>query len=378
MSETLTAALPPLYSRWIDEVLSGPVPEETAATCSNCAMCSKDGAPASGPGFFFNPETKCCTYIPELANFLVGRILSDDDPVFASGRVTVEARLRAGFAVTPLGMAMPPAFKHLYSTTAHKAFGINRDMRCPHYLADEGGRCGVWKHRSAICATWYCKHLRGAVGAKFWKSLQQLLLAVEQSLARWCVLELDVGVKALGVLFPTKTPPDPALQPASQPTSQPEGPALEVEVDRRAYASAWGNWMGREQEFYCEAARLVDALNWQDVIAIGGPELKIQEQLLREAHGKLQADELPPSLKAGKIHVFAIRQNTRRVVSYSAADPLDVPLNLMTTLPYFDGRPTLESLAAIEEKEGLKLSHKLVRKLADFEILVSGESPANK
>jgi len=45
----------------------------------------------------------------------------------------------------------------------------------------------------------------------------------------------------------------------------------------------------------------------------------------------------------------------------------------MAVLPYFDGRSTSQSMAAIEKQEGLRLSPGLVRKLADFEILVAGE-----
>jgi hypothetical protein len=39
------------------------------------------GAGSSGASALaFHPETKCCTYIPALPNFLVGRIVEDDDP----------------------------------------------------------------------------------------------------------------------------------------------------------------------------------------------------------------------------------------------------------------------------------------------------------
>src|SRR5947209_14647397 len=89
-------ALPPLYAAWMDQLLAGSIPEETEATCSDCAMCTTGSGQASVSPFFFDPRTKCCTYIPQLPNFLVGRILADDDPAFAAGRATVEARLRTG------------------------------------------------------------------------------------------------------------------------------------------------------------------------------------------------------------------------------------------------------------------------------------------
>src|SRR5215470_8438493 len=95
--------LPSLYAAWMDQMLAGPIPRETDATCDNCVMCTEDGR-STKDRIFFNPETKCCTYTPVLPNYLIGRILADDDPSFASGRATVEERLHAGIAVTPLGL----------------------------------------------------------------------------------------------------------------------------------------------------------------------------------------------------------------------------------------------------------------------------------
>ena len=60
-----------------------------------------------------------------------------------------------------------------------------------------GGRCGVWKNRHAVCATWFCKHERGAFGSRAWRALQGLFQSLEDELALWCVNELDVGPRAL-------------------------------------------------------------------------------------------------------------------------------------------------------------------------------------
>ncbi len=85
-----SSALPPLYAGWLDQMLAGPLPEETESTCSQCAMCASGNvAPSSATGFF-SPQIKCCTYVPRLWNFLVGGILDDDDPAALRGRATVE------------------------------------------------------------------------------------------------------------------------------------------------------------------------------------------------------------------------------------------------------------------------------------------------
>src|SRR5262249_54047658 len=156
-----SSPLPPLYATWIDQLLGARIPAETDATCDDCAMCAPAGtASQSTAEMFYNPDTKCCTYVPTLPNYLVGRILRDDDPAFAAGRKTVETRLENGVAVTPLGLGMFPVFGLLYRQTAEQTFGRSKSLLCPHFMAEAGGRCGVWKHRAAVCATWYCKFVR--------------------------------------------------------------------------------------------------------------------------------------------------------------------------------------------------------------------------
>jgi len=100
------STLPPLYAGWMAEFLDGAVPAETAATCEQCAMCAPDAAaPVSLD--FFDPATKCCTYIPSLPNFLIGRILDDASPEAAPGRASIERRIDERVGVTPLGMQTP-------------------------------------------------------------------------------------------------------------------------------------------------------------------------------------------------------------------------------------------------------------------------------
>lgn len=82
--------LPPLYDGWMLELLEGVIPRESRATCNNCAMCSQPGAESGPRERYFDPTIKCCTYIPVLPNFLVGRILTDDDPAARPGRLAVE------------------------------------------------------------------------------------------------------------------------------------------------------------------------------------------------------------------------------------------------------------------------------------------------
>jgi hypothetical protein len=354
--------LPPLYAAWIDELFAGPIPEESNATCSDCAMCSPEHP--GGSEFFFNAQTKCCTYVPRLPNYLVGRILGDADPAFAEGRNTVGERLRAGVAVTPLGLGRPPVFDQLYRRNP-RGFGHSRSWRCPHYL-EEGGRCGVWKHRAAVCATWFCKYVRGEVGRGFWQAVHRLLSHVEQSLAAWCVLELDVGAAALDCLFPPPQFPDRNKGMDSY--------ALDGRVDPAAYRLVWGNWLGREAEFYQECAGRVKALTWQQVLALGGPQVRASARLAQDAYRKLVTHDMPTALKVGSFQILNLTVENGCVSAYAGSEFLELPRELLDVLGYFDGRPTTDALHDILMDKGLDIEPELVRKLADFGILIPCES----
>ena len=219
---------PPLQRRWMDELV-GPVPKEHSSTCDSCV---KLPPPGQAPGADeYDPLTKCCTYLPMLHNFLVGSLLDDPDPEVAEGRATVEARIDAGAAVTPLGLYATEEYLARYDAGAR--FGRDPTLRCPHYLHHRGGACGVWKHRESTCSTWYCRHDRGEPDRKFWREgAAPLLRASELALARWCAEYLGAG---------------------------------ECE---------WGRWKGEPRALYRAAVPLVANLSWDEVEAIGGAEVK--------------------------------------------------------------------------------------------------------
>ena len=67
-------AMPPLYRPWVRAVLEGPVPRERRATCDECPMVR-----AEPPAVGFRADTRCCTFHPELPNFLVGAFFREAD-----------------------------------------------------------------------------------------------------------------------------------------------------------------------------------------------------------------------------------------------------------------------------------------------------------
>lgn len=365
MTESLTSPLPPLYAAWVEDLLGDSIPPETRATCHDCVMCD-DGADYKAPdSIFFNPNAKCCTYLPEISNFLAGQILTDADPAISKGRGTIEARINEGIAVTPLGLGRHPKYALLYDNMDVQVFGRAQSLRCPHYIHEQGGLCGIWKYRNSICSTWFCRHVRGAAGNDFWQTGKYLLAAIEQDLARWCVSELEIGGPALELLFKVRRPEE---------SHRIDLDSLESRANAETLRRVWGTWFGREQDFYRECARLVTALKWQDVLSVCGPQVRIRANLLKRSHQNLASTEIPHRLRLANFNVTESGPDFYRVNNPAfGSESFSLSTRLMALLWYFDGRPTAEVVEQIIEEKRLRITPALLLRLVDFRILIACE-----
>lgn len=352
--------LPPLYTRWVRGALGALPPEETTATCQSCAMLPPPGvdAASSAGSLFFDPRSKCCTYIPELPNFLVGNILLDTTPEAQPGRESVRARIAAGLQVTPLGLDKPPQFAVLYSSAASELFGRATDLRCPHYLADSGG-CGIWRHRMSTCCTWFCKYDRGNNGREAWDAVRQLLRVVERVVAVHCLRTLAPGSRALHRAMQESPAREPRLRARD----------LGAPLDRQELQQLWGSYAGREEVFYESCGRMASALTWPEVRALGGSELDLAVDVVRASQATVRSTSVPLRVRLGAFTVHASDSETVQCSTSSAYDPLSLPRELFDRLHVFDGRSTRRALAALRD-DGISLSMKSVRKLLDHGFLV--------
>jgi hypothetical protein len=358
LSEANEALLPPLYARWVTGLLKDRIPNESLATCHDCAMCSVNQTAQRTEIRYFNPSVKCCTYTPSLPNFLVGAILLDPntDP---TGRQSVIQRLVSRVGVSPLAMAVPPEYGFRYGVMAPEAFGRVPTMRCPHYLDRDGGLCGIWRHRNSVCSTWFCKLVRGRVGQAFWESLRNMLCEVEEAVSLWAIDQVGVGVETLRSAVGGPDEEEPRL-------SQYD---LSGTVDHEDYARVWGDWSGRESEFFQACAQRVKPLTWSEVVSIGGATLQAHSRVVLEDFAKLKQTNVPPALELGQFEILSATSNTFHVCAYSAGDPLEISPALMKVLPYFDGRRTEEILASIARKERIEIDHDLLIRLLDCGLL---------
>ncbi len=85
-----------------------------------------------------------------------------------------------------------------------------------------------------------------------------------------------------------------------------DGGSLDGIMNPDTYRALWGEWLGRETEFYQECSRLVAGLRWQDVLDVGGSEVQLFARLACDAYRKLTSDELPARLKVGAFQIVRI------------------------------------------------------------------------
>ncbi len=239
------------------------VPDEKKSTCSACPKIKSDG---------YLPSVKCCTYHPRIPNFLLGQaLLSDDKDVKAK----VEKMIDDGFA-TPEGLQQTPKqSRESIAENASDQFGKNTAVVC-RFLDD--GKCGIYLYRNSVCSTFFCKNDQKA-GENYWAKVQSLAGQIETALGQWamekCGISIEDFFECLNSLDVNKS--------YDAVTSSWSSETLQL---------FWGEWYGRERDFYKECARKIekqeDLYELAQNITLKQPAK--YERNLREM--------LPPDLKA--------------------------------------------------------------------------------
>ena len=343
--------LPDLYQRWVEALLPEGIPREGQATCFNCTMCHKgDAAPDEGVGFF-NPVTKCCTYFPDVPNFLVGRAIAVDTPGAAALRAFVDSGSGTRTNVTLRSVQPVAKIATVYEHHRSQAFGHDAELLCPYAVTtdpDVGPMCGIWKQRNAVCSTWFCKHEKGVTGRTFWMALQGLLSHLEYAVSWWAILEvLDDPAAACSLA----------------------GTTVDSKITIGLRHDAWRHWKGSRASFYEACADRVDALSAQDAIAIAGVTGRLHQTELSTRFRKLLSDAVPDRLRVEPYRV--VRQDPQRALlqASDSPEPFEAPSALLPLLAHFNGRPTDETIEAIREATRVRLTPGLLRRLYDFGIL---------
>lgn len=353
-----SAALPPLHGAVFLALTGLPNPRsEPRATCGDCVMCA--GVQRSGTRVAFSPDSKCCTYIPNLPNFLTGRALA------GPGRQSVLDRIGRRAAVTPLGLGLSQQdLRRLVGTQSH--FGQDV-VRCPHYVEESQG-CAVWESRNAVCSTWFCQHERGATGVRFWHAVRDLLTAVEEQVAHRCLRGRGLPEAQAAAVTAHRAAMRETIARANAGEELPGSAADDTSGEW--YSRMWGAWEGREEEWFAGCAASVGDLDSGQLASTLDGVRRLVDEVGR-SWADLQEHEVPGRLLFTPGTGTESTTDLLRLIGYSPFDPLILPAGLEPSLWLLDGRPVADVLAEIERSGLAPLDDEVLARLHDFRVALA-------
>lgn len=362
---TLRKKVNPIYDRLFPEVFDRPEVVETRATCDTCAMCDH-GQNSPVAMEYFQPDAKCCTYHPNLPNYLVGAILADTSEELAEGRRRIREKIASRIGVTPQFVAAPRKYNVLYQAARGQGFfGRTQTMMCPYFDKENGGLCTVWKYREAVCSTYFCKYTAGKPGWEFWDTMKSYLFHVERTLAQFAAEVVDRKVKEPNLERTTLTKED----------LEDRGPNVDD------YFSYWGGWVNREEEFYILCYKKVLELPKTDFVRFvdDAPEGRGFLARMEAKYDQIMSPELPKHL----IRPLGLRKRVAGesvvVTTYNPYDWLSLEKDLFDTLGMFRAEETLEeNLKRLDEKHDIQLAPELVRYLYVHGVLAAPDAAEKK
>jgi Fe-S-cluster containining protein len=251
MEIKLSNYFPNLYSQFFPEFFNSLIEKEKIATCSNCIMLKPENE--IGQQNYYSEKSKCCTFSPEIPNYLVGLILKDDSKEFESGREKIKEIISKGVGVSPEGIKPTRKYSLMYEKGKQSSFGKSTYLICPFFENKENS-CSVWNGRSAICSTFFCRYNAGTFGENFWRNIQFYLQETEKKLSQYAILKLNAFTD-----YFDHTPKNTDFK------------LFEVdEIIHPDYIKIWGDWNNKEVDFYIKTYEIISELNQDDFYTIMG------------------------------------------------------------------------------------------------------------
>ncbi len=344
MKKTLKYYFPELVWDKLPDFFESEAPAEVFATCNNCPMTEECMTKTS-----FNTKTKCCTYFPNLPNYLVGGVLQDSE---MSGRQTLKDYIAEKKGAYPDEVSGTRKYWMMYNNS-EDFFGKSESLLCPYYQKDTGG-CGIWKYRNGVCATWFCKHSYSEAGTKFWNTLLSYIGHLEKSLNLYCTN------KAKLVVF------DRAEKPTWRELD--ELPLLREDQDKY-----WQHYDGKEEEFYKECYDWVKGLSsdqLNEVIGARGESLLLQ---LQYAYNQVMV--LPPRLKfdADSNYVRLIEGDLYRVKIGEIDVEFTIPVGALKAFDEVEYSDLKDFQQHVLDKHKYFYTKELIRILYHYEVLKTSD-----
>lgn len=345
--------LPQIYQSFLPDFFQNEIPEETLATCQNCAMCSENDDISTATSLFFTQTTKCCTYYPTIPNYLAGGILSDKQGNSEEGKRILNQIIDQKAGVFPHKILPPTNYQILYKSTREYAFGRAQSLLCP-FFNKETGSCFIWKFRSRMCSTWFCKTEKGKDGNDFWDATGEFLAAIEKNISMYILREL--GFEAQHVI---------ALVSKMRQNVQ----EIDGHVTSDVFEDRWRHWHGNEKALYIKAYKAAKKLNNTSFENIMGIQGVLHVERLQQLRNNMLSPVLPSRLKRNpELTICRVKDKVQL-----ESDVCKIAMNqrTYTLLDYFDGnRSTAEINEITRSQHACVIGEKLLVKLYQNKILV--------
>ncbi len=263
--------VPRLYEGLLPKDLLQMDPQETKATCDSCIMAR----PKNSGEIFYEPDLKCCTFYPFLPNYVVGAILSDESGAAPGVVESIRGKIKNREYVLPIGLVAPPSYQVPFNHRKKNEFGRREDWLCP-YFNREKQNCGIWRHRGAVCTSFYCKSSFGQAGIQYWNELANYLTYVEMAVMEEALVMLDFSPRQISDLLGY--------------LNRQEATKTELRSRRMLEKKARGLWNGYydDQEVFFRKcfliARELDRKSFKELLGEPGQQL---ESRLRKAFDKI-------------------------------------------------------------------------------------------
>lgn len=300
---------------------------------------------------YFSPKSKCCTYYPDIPNYLAGKILSDKTTSASKGRKKLSEEIRKGSNSSPAGISGGKLYDLLYNQSKHNGFGKSNRLICP-FFDEKIKACSIWQGRSSVCSTYFCRYNQGKTGERFWLSIQFYLKEVEKHLSNYAIYELDA---------PFNINYD-SLKDENLMLSEIDG----TKPDN--YSAIWGKWLDKEEEFYIRAYEIVSALDqkrFEQIIGINN-ELYINE--IQQNLILINKPVLPERIVYNKTSNLLPLPDNKYLLS-NPYGTFEISNELMNLLREFDGKKTTAKIISDYRKKGIQVDKELLISLYHFDFL---------
>ncbi len=223
-------------------------------------------------------------------------------------------------------------------------------------------KCSLWKFREAVCSTFFCKHIAGEDSMNFWESLKRYLVYIEDTLTKYVVFKMDLDAEKIL----SYSDQDKNIKFTSYEDLD------ELPPTPKKYKNIWGDWVGKEIEFYKQAFQIVSNLTYEDFEKITGIHQLILLEKLKKTHTTVINPNIPNILKRNPRLIVRLTKDNSYIISIAKNNNIfNISPTLYQIIHLFNGyRTNEEVLQFIKEEHNILLEEELLLSLYQNRTLI--------